>query len=178
MSEASHRPRPDDTRSAFASLVLAHYGRLCGFAHRFVGSADVAEDLVQDVFIAVWRRFETFDRDDPLPYLYQAVRNRAVSFLRTQGSRARWEERAGPETDAAAPGPTPAGAVEAAEIRAALRRAVDALPERCRLIFTMNREQDLSYSEIARVLGLSLKTVETQMGRALRLLRERLRDHR
>jgi RNA polymerase sigma-70 factor (ECF subfamily) len=178
MSEPIRYAQPHVARSAFAAIVREHYGRLCSFAYRFVDSSDVAEDIVQDVFARLWRQFEGFDRADPLPYLYQAVRNRAVSWLRTQGVRARWQERARPETDAAAPGPGPAALVEAQEIRAAVGRAVQALPDRCRLIFTMHREQELSYSEIARVLGLSIKTVETQMGRALRMLRERLRDLR
>ena len=67
-----------------------------------------------------------------------------------------------------------ASEVELADLRRAVARAIDALPERCRLIFTMSREQDLSYAEIARILDISVKTVETQMGRALKALRARL----
>lgn len=165
------------TAPTFDALVRAHYGRLCNFAFRFVESRDVAEDVVQDVFTLLWRRREGFDVRDPLPYLYQAVRNRAVSYRRAQVVRDRWLQRAtrteGGRPSSAASSAASAG-VEAAELAGAVVRAVSELPERCRLIFTMSREQDLSYAEIARVLGISVKTVETQMGRALKALRSRL----
>lgn len=63
---------------------------------------------------------------------------------------------------------------DATDIAVAIERAIDALPERCRQVFRMHREQQLSYSEIARLLGLSVKTVDNHMGRALKMLRERL----
>ncbi len=150
-----------------------HYGRLCNFAFRFLDSRDVAEDVVQDVFAHLWRRREGFDVHDPLPYLYQAVRNRAVSYRRGQLVRERWRERAR-GTEGEQPASAASSEVEAAELGTAVARAVAELPERCRLIFTMSREQDLSYAEISRVLGISVKTVETQIGRALKALRSRL----
>ncbi len=171
----SHSLAPEDPLrspgSPFDELVRAHYGRLCNFAYRFVRSRDAAEDVVQEVFARLWQQRQQFDVRDPLPYLYQAVRNRLVTSRRHELVRARW--RAGVEheerhaTDAASD-------VELADLRRAVARAIDALPERCRLIFTMSREQDLSYAEIARVLDISVKTVETQMGRALKALRTRL----
>jgi len=105
--------------------------------------------------------------------LYQAVRNQAVSYRRQQGVRERWSAHASteierrPGDDGLAQGRPPTSPRR-------LARAVDQLPERCRLIFTMSREQGLSYAEIARILGISIKTVETQMGRALKALRSRL----
>ena len=157
--------------SAFDELVRAHYGRLCNFAYRFARSRDAAEDVVQEVFTRLWQQREQFDVRDPLPYLYQAVRNRLVTSRRHELVRERWRADVDHEDrhtrDAAS-------AVELADLRRAVARAIDALPERCRLIFTMSREQDLSYAEIARVLDISVKTVETQMGRALKALRARL----
>jgi len=161
------RAIPDD---AFDALVRAHYGRLCNFAHRYVDSRDVAEDIVQDVFARLWRQHDAFDVRDPLPYLYQAVRNRAVTYRRQRVVRDRWREQQTLRDDDRQE-PDTASAVEVADLAEAVRRAIDALPERCRLVFTMSREQDLTYAEIARALGISVKTVETQMGRALKALR-------
>jgi RNA polymerase sigma-70 factor (ECF subfamily) len=163
-------PHPDPLRSppeaqdSFDALVSAHYGRLWNFAYRFVGSRDVAEDIVQEVLTRIWQRHEAFDVREPLPYLCQAVRNQATSYCRQQGVRNRWRDRAAlAESDPAAEN----GAdLVAADLSDAVARAIQALPERCRLVFTMSREQDLSYAEIARVLGISVKTVETHMGRA------------
>ncbi|MGH7527326.1 MAG: RNA polymerase sigma-70 factor [Gemmatimonadales bacterium] len=162
-----------DPAPAFDTLVRKHYGRLCNFAFRFVESREVAEDVVQDVFTHLWQRRENFDIRDPLPYLYQAVRNRAVSHRRGQAVRERWRERTR-ETDGRHLASAASFQVEATELAEAAARAVAELPARCRLIFTMSREQDLSYAEIAQVLGISVKTVETQMGRALKMLRSRL----
>jgi RNA polymerase sigma-70 factor (ECF subfamily) len=162
--------RSDST--TFDELVRAHYARLCDFAYRFVHSRAVAEDLVQDVFVRLWERHDQFDFQDPLKYLYQAVRNRAVSHLRHERIHARWEAEA--STAEHAHEHTAATETDVEELQRAIAAAVDALPERCRVIFTMSREQDLSYAEIARILDLSVKTVETQMGRALKSLRTRL----
>ena len=157
--------------SAFDELVRTHYGRLCTFAYRFARSRDAAEDVVQEVFTRLWQQREQFDVRDPLPYLYQAVRNRLVTSRRHELVRERWRADVDHEDRHARDA---ASAVELADLRRAVARAIDALPERCRLIFTMSREQDLSYAEIARLLDISVKTVETQMGRALKALRARL----
>lgn len=154
-------------RHAFDTLVRAHYERLANLAYRYLQSDAAAEDAVQEVLLKVWRRRRAVNLADPLPYLYQAVRNECLMALRR---RRRWAMTALDAEEIAAP----AGEGDAADLQAAITRAVAALPGRCRLVYTMHREQDLSYAEIARLLGISRKTVENQMGRALRTLRERL----
>jgi len=173
MRPEGHLDRPEaNTSTSFDGLVRTHYGRLCNFAMRLVRSRETAEDIVQDVFDRVWQRRDQFDIHDPLPYLYQAVRNRAIMHARRRQVFEHWWE--GAARDVEARGPDAAAQVERADLAQAVRTAVGALPDRCRLIFTMSREQDLSYAEIARLLGISVKTVETQMGRALKSLRTRL----
>ncbi len=175
-ADAAPLPPAAVTSQAFDDLVLAHYARLCEFACRMVGSPAAAEDIVQDVFVRIWRHHEEFNYTDPLPYLYRAVKNRAVSYHRQERFRAGWlvriargfVELRSPPTDSA----------EIGELATAIEAALAALPERRRLIFTMHREQALSYRDIARILGISVKTVETQMGRALKTLRERLASYR
>lgn len=154
---------------AFDALVRAHYGRLCDFVYRYVRSREVAEDIVQDIFVRLLKS-GTFDFDDPLAYLYRAARNGAASHLRRERVRERFLAEAG-----AAPTAPPADVdVQYHELADAIAHAVDSLPQRARQIFTMHREQGLSYGEIARALDLSPKTVENQMGRALKALRARL----
>lgn len=161
----------------FDAVVRANYERLRDFVYRYVKSRTTAEDIVQELFAAIWQRADQFNYDDPLPYLYQAARNRALSFLRNERVRERWHAA---ETARYASGEDVAAVQTAAtdtdtvELRAAIAHAVDALPERTRLVFVMHRDQGLSYAEIARVLAISPKTVENQMGRALRMLRARL----
>jgi RNA polymerase sigma-70 factor, ECF subfamily len=165
----------EEEAHAFGQLVRANYGRLCNFVFHYVGSADAAEDVVQDTLVKVWRRRQQLDFDRPLAYLYQAVRNEAISHRRRQGVRQRVIEEIGQGDRPMAP--DSGRLLERADLATAVAAAVDALPERCRLIFTMHREQGLTYAQIAEALGLSVKTVETQISRAFRALRTRLADY-
>lgn len=158
-----------DAAGAFDALVRAHYARLAAFAYRYLGSRDAAEDAVQEVLLKVWERRLAGTLAEPLAYLYQATRNECLMALR---HRRRWQL-----TDVDAERLTAARSADDADsddVRAAVDAAIAALPERTRLVFTMSREQDLTYVEIAHLLGLSVKTVENQMSRALRLLRKSL----
>ncbi len=162
-------PPPADFDNAFEALVRTHYARLAAFAYRYLGSREAAEDAVQEVLLKVWERGSARPLVDPLAYLYQATRNECLMVLR---HRRRWQL-----TDVDAEPLTAAQSaddVDPDDVRAAVDAAIAALPERTRLVFAMSREQDLTYAEIARILGISAKTVENQMSRALRLLRRSL----
>ena len=159
-------------RDAFDAIFRAHYPTLVGVAERIAGERAVGEEVAQDVMLELWRRRETVAVDDSLrAYLVRAARNRALNHVRHE----RMKVRTAPF--AAGPSVTPAEApsrLAEAEIENAVREAVAALPERCREVFELSRGQGLRYAEIASVLGISVKTVEAQMGKALRVLRERL----
>ncbi len=159
----------------FDALVREHYARLCSFAYRLVGSQDEAEDIVQGVFSRIWVHDLAFDYQDPLRYLYRAVRNAALTQLRDRRVRDRRLAAFEPPATGLASGA--ATGLEHSELAGAIDRALATLPPRCRMIFTMSREQGLTYAEIARVLAISVKTVETQMGRALRSLRASLAQY-
>jgi len=159
--------------AAFAALFETFHAPLCAFAYRYVGIREVAEELVQEVFLFIWEHRATWSvRDSVKNYLFTAVRNAAVSWLRHE----RVVHRREAETVVFASRPVAPADREltANELLTAVRRAVEKLPERCRLIFLMHREQGLTYGEIAAVLDLSPKTVEVQMGRALKALRKSL----
>jgi RNA polymerase sigma-70 factor (ECF subfamily) len=157
---------------AFDALFLAQYAGLCQFAYRLTGSRAVAEDIVQDLFLSLWARQGELELADPLPYLYASVRNRAI----THGRRERWRflTLAHRAADLIGDRSPTSDDSEADELARALEQAIRALPERRRLIFTLHREQHLTYGQIAATLEISVKTVETQMGRALKTLRQRL----
>jgi RNA polymerase sigma-70 factor (ECF subfamily) len=162
-------PDPQTFETSFDTLVDTHYVRLTSFAYRMLGSWDLAEDAVQQVLFKIWKRRLPLNFEEPLPYLYQAVRNQCLIPLRREARRGDTALRAA--HDIADSGSDPA---EQAELYGAVDRAIAALPERCRLVFTMSREQDLTYTEIARILNISPKTVENQMVRALKALRSAL----
>jgi RNA polymerase sigma-70 factor (ECF subfamily) len=169
--ELLERLRQGDT-AAFDTIFRTWYAPLVGTAERMLRDRAVAEELVQDVMLELWRRRETLDADGTAQaYLFQATRNRVLNYLR----HLKIEQRSEPEIRGDAPSSPPADAqVVHEELDVALQRAVQALPDRCREVFELSRVHGLKYAEIASKLGISVKTVEAQMGKALRLLRERL----
>jgi RNA polymerase sigma-70 factor (family 1) len=163
--------------SAFETLFHAYYAPLCSFAYRYLGARDLAEEIVQEVFLCIWERRESWDvRTSVRSYLLTSVRNAALSYLRHERvvRRRQAEVRDSHESVAASP---EACALEA-ETVVAVRQAIARLPDRCRLVFTLHREQGLTYAEVAEALGISPRTVEVQIGRALKSLRKALASHR
>jgi RNA polymerase sigma-70 factor (ECF subfamily) len=161
-------------QAAFDALFRRWYARLVRAADAVVRDQAVAEELVQDVMLELWRRRERLGADGAAhAYLFQAVRNRALNHVRHLKVRQRGALRLVRDEAAAAPAP---GELEAGELDAAIRAALDTLPPRCRAVFDLSRSGGLRYAEIAERLGVSVKAVEAQMGRALRTLRERLAE--
>jgi RNA polymerase sigma-70 factor (ECF subfamily) len=169
--ELQDRIRQGD-HSAFDALFRATYAQLVGVTRSIVRDADVAEEIVQDVLLELWRRREALVVEDSLrAYLFRATRNRALNHLRHIAVERRGEPFVRGES---AVSPRADARLSASEIEVAIRDAVAKLPERCREVFELSRLHGLKYSEIAQTLGISIKTVEAQMGKALRILREQL----
>lgn len=165
-------------RWAFERLFRAHYEALCRFALGYTDRRNVAEDLVQDVFFDLWKKRRTLAEIEHSleAYLYEMTRRHALKHLRRGRVRAKWAAR-GDDLRRAVPAVVPEradDALEHRELEEEARRAVQALPARRRRIFMLSRRHGLTYAEIAEALGISTKTVETQMSRALKFLRERL----
>lgn len=173
-----------DDREAFATLFHAYYETLYDFAYRYVRSRETAEELVQDVFFRLWERRSSLPAtkgEDEISttraYLYRAVRNAALSWIRHARVEYRLALRTDPTTEPPGMGSAPPSAdatMQQDEIRQRLRRAVAALPEPYRDVLVLRSEHQLSYPEIAAVLQVSLKTVESRVTRAFRTLRETL----
>jgi RNA polymerase sigma-70 factor (ECF subfamily) len=157
--------------SAFDAIFRRWYGPLVQLAERMLNDRSAAEETVQDVMLELWRRRDTLQlTGSPQAYLFQSTRNRALNRLR----RLRVERREEFDTDSL---PSRRGADATAfehEIDRALREAIASLPPRCREVFELNRMQGLKYAEVAEVLGVSVKAVEAQMGKALRTLRDKM----
>jgi RNA polymerase sigma-70 factor (ECF subfamily) len=167
--------------AAFEQLFREYYNPLCVFVQRYVGGAEVAEELVETVFARLWEQRERWEvRGDLTAYLYSAARNQAVTYRRHAAVERRMRERS--LRDGVSPGVSqvrydPQQQSEADELTTAIRNAVECLPERSRLIFTLRWQHHLSYAEIAATLDIATKTVETQLNRALKALRVHLRPY-
>jgi RNA polymerase sigma-70 factor (ECF subfamily) len=161
-------------RAAFEVLFERLYPGLRVYVARWVGSSDAAQDIVQDLFLAVWQhRAQLNVRESLVNYLFRAARNRALNAMRGERNVERVQHNVSLEWALDDP-KTVHDAIAEAEIALAIEQAVAALPPRTRQVFTLHRQRGLTYREIAVTMGIARKTVEAQMGRALRMLRARL----
>ena len=160
--------------SAFEDMFRAYYPQLCRFAAEYVDSESHARDLVQDVFLRIWdRRADWMVRRSLKAYLYQAVRNRALNHVRQQDTRHDIEDDLEYTTDRTEPR-TAADACHENRLSKEANEAIDDLPERRRMAFLLHRRHGFTYKEIASIMDITPKTVENQIGRALKSLRETL----
>lgn len=154
-------------------MFRAYYQQLAAFAYQYVESHETAEEIVQDVFTNVWSKSGQIEiRTAVKSYLYGAVRNACLNYIKHKKIERRYEEQEmlkpeGYETDF----------LELDELKTEIDAALDQLPEKCRQIFEMSRFEEKKYKEIAEELGLSIKTVENQVGRALKVMRTALSRH-
>ena len=159
----------------FDIVFRRYYEPLCYYAAKFAdGDLDEAEDIVQQCFVKLWEKHATLDISWSIKsYLYKAVHNACLNRIRHLQTKNRYQQ-------------FNAGQLEnnhsfqdesSAELRARLQQAMDGLPPQCRNIFELSRFEELKYREIAELLNISIKTVETQMGKALRVLRFQLADY-
>ena len=165
------RERPQE---GLRCIFDAYYQPLCRSIFLLVRDRSVAEDLAQEVFVQLWNRREELEVNTSLwAYLKRSGHNRALNRLRDQKLRREREAAAGRQQQGAE---QPRQRLEEAELQQKVQQAVDALPPRTRLVFVLSRFEGYSQKQIAEELGISVKTVENQMTRALRLLREMLKD--
>lgn len=161
--------------AAFDALFRTHYAPLCRYAASMAGGdVDEAEDIVQQAFVRLWENRETLQITWSLrAYLYKAIHNRCLNRIRDAKTREEYKRHHAQQMEeqhAHEPTPEP-------ELVERLQQAINSLPEQCRRIFELSRFEELKYREIADQLGISIKTVETQMGKALRLLRVQMADY-
>lgn len=176
--------------AAFRRIYTEVVPRMLTVAYGYVGSRVEAEEVVQDVVLSLWENHEHFDATGNLVhYLLRAARNRALNAVERERSAARAMERLTVEREEeswSAPADLPelseggdeGDGLPAGAFTEAYDAAVAALPERCREVYLLSRSANLSYAEIARMMGISVHTVNAHMGRALRLLRGALRGWR
>ena len=169
--------------SAFRAIFDAYASPLVLYARSLLNSGiQPAEDIVHDLFTYLWTHRHTIEVQSSLrTYLYRATRNRCCSVLRHERVERAMQESAQASIDGIPAAPTskrPDNELESAELGVAIERALATLPDRPREIWRLNRNDGLSYSEIAQLFGLSVKTVETHMTRALKTLRIHLANWR
>lgn len=151
----------------FSELYLTYYSKLVRFAKEFVIQEEDAENITQDVFIILWENRDFIEHIDNMnAYLFRLVRNKCLDYLKHKVFEQRYVEsvQTSYEVDV----------VEDNDTEILIRAAINSLPKRCRAIFLLSRVEGLKYKEISELLGISVNTVECQMGIALKKLRIKL----
>ena len=158
----------------FEMVFRDYYEPLVRYGNTFLKDSDESEDIVQQVFVSVWEKREELEVHTSIrALLYKAVHNACLNRIKHHKVRAvHAVEVKATHSDIDA-----SNQLEAAELDGKIHQAIDRLPEQCAKIFKMSRFEQLKYQEIADQLGLSIKTIENQMGKALKMIRESLKDY-
>lgn len=167
--------RTDHGILRFEEVFKTHFKSLHAYAFTLVKEEMLAEEMVQQVFFRIWEKKDFLQiQSSATAYLYRSVYHECLNYLKHQKVKKAYQQYAQTRDDAA--DQSAAQKIQLSELQWHLSKALNELPEQCRTIFQMSRYEELKYQEIADKLGLSIKTVENQMGKALRLLREKLQD--
>lgn len=165
-----------DDRRALTQLFTVYYSSLCNFALPIVKKPELAEELVADVFFVLWRDRHHLDITYSVKaYLFRAVRNRALRIV--SGKNAIHEEIENYSTPMVL-NHTPESDYLYKELSTAYQKAYDSLPTRCKQVFKLSKIDGLKYQEISYVLNISVKTVENQMFKALKVIRQAISNYR
>ena len=162
----------DDPGKGIELLFQTYYVWLCKVVFRIIPDRGVAEDLVQDLFLSLWKRKDSLEIKISLKaYLRRSAVNKSLNYIRDK--KLQYEDDSHYVNVASSLHSVEAKMAEA-EMQKKIDLAIDALPERCRIIFVLSRFEEKTYQEIADDLEISIKTVENQISKALKILRGRL----
>jgi RNA polymerase sigma-70 factor (ECF subfamily) len=162
--------------TAYEELFMTYYARLVVFAKKLLGDEDLSKEMVQDVFVMFYEKREVLNIHTSLKsHLYQTVRNRCLNEIKR--NQIRREHHSGIFTEKKNQEAYFDDKVQETELEARIFNVVQSLPAQCKRIFEMSRYEGINNGEIAEKLQLSKRTVETQISKALKILRKQLKDY-
>nr|WP_320119382.1 RNA polymerase sigma-70 factor [uncultured Marinifilum sp.] len=158
----------------FENLFKLYYPLLCYYALKFVKDSDLAKEIVQDLFCKIWEDREKLNIHTSFKaYLYRSTYLNCLQYLRKRGSKKQYEEHVKNNSVSSHISKD----IEEKEIQIIIHETLLSLPDRCGIIFKMSRFDGFKYHEIADKLSISVKTVESNMGKALKAFRKNLKDY-
>lgn len=174
--KSTHRRIQEGDIKEFEKLFRKLYTPLCHFAYRFLKDMDAAEEIVQDLFFNYWKNKEKLEVNISLKsYLYQATKNKCLkaikhTLVKERYSSAMMKQQAESDSNSF-------NSLEIEELNDVIEETLNKLPEKCKQIFILSRFEGLKYIDIANKLSISVKTVEANMGKALKAFRESLKQY-
>jgi RNA polymerase sigma-70 factor (ECF subfamily) len=166
---------PEQLYQIFQEIFYKYYEPLCKYAFTIVKEPHSCEDIVQETFLRIWEKKQNLIGSEELTwYLYTAIRNNCLSFLEKKQKTVLGDFNGQEIIDT--PGESPAPLATEADYDTLLKKALENLPPKCREVFVLSRVSNLTYKQISDSLGISIKTVENQMGKALKILRSYIRQ--
>ncbi len=160
----------------FEVIFRKYYQSLCNYANSMLKELDEAEEIVQNLFSGIWEKRTDLEINVSLKsYLYRAVHNHCLNRIKHLKIRGEYEQYANNYFESSYE--SVSQAVMKNELEMKIEEAIEKLPEQCRIIFRLSRFEELKYHEIAEQLGISPKTVENQVGKALKILRVELAEY-
>ncbi len=169
-------PQERFSEKDFEAIFKEYFPFLCSFAKKYVFDTDACKDIVHNVFLNLWQKQESINLDEPIkPYLFKSVHNRCLNYIRDNKKIVSHELVT--DTNEIPSLIESRDYLEESELENRIAKAIAALPEKCGRIFHLSRFEGKKYAEIAKIENLSIKAIEAQMSKALKLLREDLKDH-
>lgn len=163
-------------KGVFEQAFRFYYQRLCNYACNIVDDMDEAEEVVQQLFLNVWEKRMQIEINTSLKsYLYRAAHNACLNKLKQTKVRKLYADEQIQITGTGYEHTSQT--ILKTELEKQIDKAINTLPEQCRLVFKLSRFEEMKYAEIATHLGISIKTVENHMGKALKIMREQLKDY-
>lgn len=164
-------------KEAFRFFFEKYYDDLCNLVNFYLHDQAVTEEIVQDIYVYFWEKRQFIQIDTSVKsYLLKASKNKSLNYLRDERIRLNIQDILS-KTNMDDFDEISDKTLDAGYLNELINQAVNCLPLKCREIFVLAKKRELSYKEIADHLGISVKTVDNQMGKALKLLREFLRPH-
>ncbi len=168
----------NDDKKVFDYLFDRYYVEICRHSFRFTGLEEISEEIAQDIFVYLWEKRKEISINTSLKaYLYKAAGNRSLNYIKSQHARQKFEDVDTSFSPLTVSHSSSDSDLNYEELKSIVQKGVASLPDRCRAIFSLSRNAGLTYAEIAKELEISPKTVEVQMGIALKKLREFMGGH-
>lgn len=173
--EICHQLQNDD-KDILKHLFDIYYENLVRYSISLISSNEVAEEIVQDVFVNIWNNRKQFNIESSLKsYLFTSVRNRSINHLKSKYQKVKHQDIS--ETRNLQDALLADQNIQAEQLNEIISEAINQLPEKCRIIFNLSRNSDLTYNEIANKLNISNRTVQAQIGIAIIRIKNHLNMH-